>query len=502
MADKELLLGIDLGTSGCKVTLIDTDCNFIGDGYTEYPTYHPNIGWSEQDPADWFPAFMHSFGIALEKGGVKASQVVALSLDASAHNIVLLDRNNRVLRKTIMWTDTRATEESAFMAEHYGSEIFRIGYQMPSPTWSMLQLMWIKKHEPEVMEKAVRAMFVKDYVRYQLTGTWTTDHVEAQGSLLFDNINWCWSEDLCRMSEIPISILPPLVKPTDIAGHVTNEAAAITGIPAGTPVINGSTDTALEAYCVGAIHENNCVTKLATSGTIYLFRKEAHPDPKALTYSHVVDGLWYTCLATSSAAESLRWYRDTFCKAEFAQEQQGGENTYRILDEEAERVPAGCEGLLFHPYLMGERSPYWDTKLRGSFIGATAHHDRGHFNRAVLEGVAFSIKDNFSLIENTVPIHEVRIVGGGGKSPLWRSIMANVLNRPILKYANDDSSYGSALLAGVGAGIFSSHEQAVEKGLHLKERVEPDAETAAKYQEVFQRYREIHDALTPVYHRY
>ena len=148
MAEKELLLGIDLGTSGCKVTLIDTDCNFVGDGYTEYTTYHPNIGWSEQDPADWFPAFMHSFGIALEKGGVKASQVVALSLDASAHNIVLLDKDNRVLRKTIMWTDTRATEESAFMTEHYGSEIFRIGYQMPSPTWSMLQLMWIKKHEP------------------------------------------------------------------------------------------------------------------------------------------------------------------------------------------------------------------------------------------------------------------------------------------------------------------------------------------------------------------
>ena len=244
MAEKELLLGIDLGTSGCKVTLIDTDCNFVGDGYTEYTTYHPNIGWSEQDPADWFPAFMHSFGIALEKGGVKASQVVALSLDASAHNIVLLDKDNRVLRKTIMWTDTRATEESAFMTEHYGSEIFRIGYQLPSPTWSMLQLMWIKKHEPEVMEKAARAMFVKDYVRYQLTGVWTTDHVEAQGSLLFDNINWCWSEDLCRMSGIPISILPPLVKPTDISGHITAEASAITGIRAGTPVINGATDTA------------------------------------------------------------------------------------------------------------------------------------------------------------------------------------------------------------------------------------------------------------------
>lgn len=499
MSKKELLLGIDIGTSGCKVTLIDTDCNFIGDGYTEYTTYHPNIGWSEQDPADWFPAFMKSFGIALDKGGVGADQVVALSLDASAHNIVLLDKDDKVLRKTIMWTDTRSVEETAYMMEHHKDRIFEIAYQMPSPTWTMLQLMWINNHEPEVLKKTERAMFVKDYVRYQLTGTWTTDYIEAQGSLLFDNVNWCWSEELCRISNVPISILPPIVKPTDVAGYITAEASRITGIPEGVPVINGATDTALEAYCVGAIRENSCVTKLATSGTIYLFRPDPYPNPKALTYSHVVEGLWYTCLATSSAAESLRWYRDTFCREEWKMEQQGAISTYRILDMEAEKVEAGSEGLFFHPYLMGERSPYWDTKLRSSFIGATAHHGRGHFNRAVLEGVAYSIKDNFALIEDTVDIGEVRIVGGGGKSPLWRSIMANVLNRPILKFENDDSSYGSALLAGVGAGIFGSHEEAVGKGLHLKERVEPNPEMVEIYQKNFRIYRQLHDVLEPVY---
>ncbi len=499
MQDKELLLGIDIGTSGCKVTLIDTDCNFVGDGYTEYKTYHPNIGWSEQDPADWFPAFMKSFYTALEKGKVHPQQVVALSLDASAHNIVLLDEDDQVLRKTIMWTDTRSTEETEYMMEHYKDEIFEIGYQMPSPTWTMLQLMWINNHEPEVLKKAKRAMFVKDYVRYQLTGTWTTDHIEAQGSLLFDNKNWCWSDELCRISNVPISILPPLVKPTDIAGYITAEASSITGIKEGVPVINGSTDTALEAYCVGAIKENSCVTKLATSGTIYLFRPEPYPNPQALTYSHVVEGLWYTCLATSSAAESLRWYRDTFCKEEWKQECQGGRNTYQLLDEEAEKVAPGSEGLFFHPYLMGERSPYWDTTLRSSFVGATAHHGRGHFNRAVLEGVAYSIRDNFELIKNEVDIQEVRIVGGGGKSPLWRSIMANVLDRPILKFENDDSSYGSALLAGVGAGVFAGHEEAVGKGLHLKEKVEPDPEIAKEYEKYFEIYRQIHDVLEPIY---
>lgn len=212
-----------------------------------------------------------------------------------------------------------------------------------------------------------------------------------------------------------------------------------------------------------------------------------------------MEGLWYTCLATSSAAESLRWYRDTFCKEEWQKEQQGGSNTYQLLDAEAEKVAAGSEGLFFHPYLMGERSPYWDTKLRASFIGATAHHGRGHFNRAVLEGVAYSIKDNFSLIEDMVDIKEVRIVGGGGKSPLWRSIMANVLNRPVLKFANDDSSYGSALLAGVGAGIFSGHKEAVGKGLHLKDRIEPDEELVETYRKSFEIYRQLHDATEPIY---
>lgn len=497
MSEKKLLLGIDIGTSGCKVTLIDTDCNFVGDGYTEYTTYHPNIGWSEQDPADWFPAFMSSFRAALEKGGAKAGQVAALSLDASAHNVVLLDKEDQVLRRTIVWTDTRSTKETAYMLEHHRDTVFSIGYQMPSPTWTMLQLMWINNNEPEVLKKTARAMFVKDYVRYQLTGTWTTDHIEAQGSLLFDNINWCWSDELCRISGVPLSILPPLVKPGDIAGRITPEASRLTGIPAGTPVINGASDTAMEAYCVGAIAENSCVTKLATSGTLYLFRKQPEPNPKALTYSHVVDGLWYTCLATSSAAESLRWYRDTFCQQEWQSEQRGGSSTYRTLDREAEQVPAGAEGLFFHPYLMGERSPYWDPRLRGSFVGATAHHSRGHFNRAVLEGVAYSIKDNFCLIEDKV--EEIRIVGGGGKSPLWRSIMANVLNRPILKFQNDDSSYGSALLAGVGAGVFASHEEAVSKGLHLQERVEPDPALAEVYQKQFQLYRRIHDVLAPLY---
>ena len=494
-------MGIDIGTGGCKVTLIDTACNFVSDGYAEYITHRPKAGWAEQDAADWFPAFLKAFGAALEKGNAKAVQVVALSMDSSAHNIVLLDKNDNVLRRTIMWTDQRSTKEAAYLLENHKDEIFRIGYQVPSPTWTMPQLMWINNNEPEVLKKTCRAMFIKDYVRYLLTGSWTTDHIDAQGSLLFDNIGWKWSKRLCQIGGIPMDIFPPLVKPSDVVGKITKHASSVTGLREGTPVVNGASDTALEAYAVGAIDENCCVVKLATAGVVTVFSKVPKPNPYALTYSHVVEGLWYNGFATSSAAASLRWYRDAFCKTDKKLYEESGKDIYKILDEEAEIVPAGSEGLYFHPHLMGERSPYWDSKLRGSFVGISAHHDRGHFNRAVMEGVAFSINDNFTRVDNNKNIKEIRIVGGGGKSPLWRSILADVLNRPILKFELDDSSFGSALLAGVGTGILNDDPEAVEKRLILKDKVMPDPQTVSIYENNFKTYLEIHDALVNVYHK-
>jgi xylulokinase len=498
---KQLLLGIDVGTGGCKTTLIDSDGKFIADGYTDYPTAHPLVGWAEQKAENWFPAFLKSLHIALLKGGASADQIIGLSVDASAHNAVLLDSHDNVLRDTIMWTDQRSTKEVSYLLENFANEIFKIGYQRPSPTWTLPQLMWIKANEPEVFKKIDRIMFIKDYIRYLLTGNWNTDYIEAQGSLLFDNIKWNWSKDLCSMGDISIDLLPPIIKPTDIAGYITKEASALTGIKEGVPVVNGASDTALENYCVGAIKEGHCVVKIATAGTISVFRSKAYPNPKALTYSHVVNGLWYTCLATSSAAFSLRWYRDVFCQMEYAQEKSGGKDVYRMLDEEASVIPAGSEGLIFHPYLMGERSPYWDSKLCGSFTGITAHHTRGHFNRAILEGVAYSIKDNFNLAEKMTDISEVSFVGGGAKSPLWRTILASMLNKPVLKFEKDDSSFGAALLSGVGIGIFKDHEEAIKKSVHLSERVMPDDESHKVYEKDFVFYKNIHDVLAEIYHQ-
>jgi xylulokinase len=498
----ELILGIDIGTGGCKTTLIDTHGNFIADGFSEYITYRPFIGWAEQKAADWFPAFLFAFKSSLEKGGVSAKQIVGLSMSASAHNVVLLDDKNCVIRDTIMWTDQRSAKESEFLKREYGDQIFRIGFQVPAPTWTLPQMLWIKNNEPEVFNRISRIMFIKDYLRYQLTGEWVTDHIEAQGSLLFDNTNWRWAPELCSLAGISTVLLPPVVKPTDIVGSITAEASALTGIPIGVPVVNGAPDTALEHYCVGAIEEGCCVVKIATASTVSIFRNEAYPHEAVLTYSQVPDGLWSTCLATSSAAASLRWYRDAFCGLELHQENNGGKDVYQLLDEEAEDIAPGSSGLIFHPYLMGERSPHWDSKLRGSFVGITAHHVRGHFSRAILEGVAYSIKDNFVIAQQMQPVRQISLVGGGAKSPLWRSIIANVLGKPIIKYYKDDSSFGAAMLAGVGIGVFSSHQDAISKCTREAERTYPSLDTTEAYKNGFKLYREIHNKLKDSYKNY
>ena len=499
---KELLLGVDIGTGGCKATLIDTNGVFVGDGYTEYPSYHKHMGWFEQKAADWFPAFANSLRIAAEKGGVSASQVIGVAVDASAHNTVLLDKDDQVLRDTIMWPDQRSTKEVAFLKENYLDMIQKTTFQIPSPTWSLPQMMWIRDNEPEVYRKVSKIMFINDYVRYQLTGEWATEHIQAQGSMLFDNHAWTWSEDICKLCDMPKSALPPIKKPTDIAGHVTKEAAEFTGLKQGTPVITGASDTSLECYSVGGLKPGDCVLKMATAGSIFIFREEGVPFKDTFMYSHVVDGMWYSCRGTSSAAQSLRWYRDTFCQEEIKKEKAGGMDTYQLLDKEAEVVPPGSEGLFFHPYLSGERAPYWDAKLRGSFVGFSSLHTRGHFNRALMEGVTFSLRQCFSIMEEFGRIDEIRFVGGGAKSPLWRGMLANIFNRTVLKFKRDDSSLGGAMLTGVGIGVFSSHEDAVKKAAAVDSRTEPDPAIVEQYDRIFPLYEEIHDDLVGTYHKY
>ena len=527
----KLLLGIDYGTGGCKVTVLDETGAFVGEASTEYVTYHDHPGWSEQEPGDWWTSLTASLD-KLRAKGVDLSQIAACSLDGSTHNAVLLDAAYRPVRRTIMWTDQRSTVECEALKAGWSEKIFSTCYQMPAPTWTLPQMMWLKANEPEALEKTAHVLFVKDYVRYLLTGEAATDYIEAQGTLFFDMAKSAWDADLVQMAGLSLAKLPRLINPTDIAGHVTAAAAAETGLPEGMPVVCGTSDSAVEDYGAGAVEPGDLIIKLATAGNVNSMTAAAHPHPKTLTYSHVVPGMWYSVSATNAAALCMRWLRDTFFKVKSAcglemvksaasqplnaSEQfnnlqvgeadrfkatAGGDlNLYSVIDREASGSSIGANGVFFHPYLQGERCPYWDANLRASFTGVSISSTRGDFARALMEGVAFSLRDCYRTLEEMkLPVKRIFLIGGGARSRLWSEIVANVFNCTVAVPTPGDASFGACLLAGTGIGLFADVKDAVEKCLHIDRTIAPDPEAAAKYDHLFTCYRRLHDALAPVY---
>ena len=300
----------------------------------------------------------------------------------------------------------------------------------------------------------------------------------------------CWDGELCSLAGIDASVLPPIKRPTDIIGEVTDAAARATGLRSGTPVICGTTDTVMEVFASGAVEKGDVTVKLATAGRICVIADRAYPDRHLINYSHVIDELWYPGTATKSAAASYRWYRDTF----------GGD--YRELDEGAAKIPVGCDGLIFHPYLNGELTPYADSRLCGSFTGMRATHTRAHFTRAVLEGVALSLLDNKLYLDTLdIPYNSTAtLIGGGAKGRLWAQISADVLGITLKTTQSSDSSLGSAMLAGVAVGVFKDAKSAAALCVKPKDIIYPNAENTAKYRKIFEKYKKIHDALEAVYH--
>jgi xylulokinase len=495
-----LLLGIDLGTGGCKITIINSSGGILAEASSEYKTCQPEPSFSEQNPADWFSAVIKCFSIIRDHGNIDLKKIGAVALDGSTHNAVLLDRYMEVIRPTIMWTDQRSIAEVSFLEKGWGEEIFRISYQKVAPTWTLPQLLWIRNHEPANYKRIHRLMFVKDYVRFLLTGSWETDYIDAQGTMFFDFAERRWSEELCRLIDLPMEVLPPVRLPTDITGKITERASKLTGLTEGTPVICGTSDSCIEDYGSGAIRPGQCILKLATAGNVNIMTAQPNPTPRTLTYSHVVPGLWYTVSATNTAASAMRWFRDNFCSEEMEKSAQTGRNVYQIMEDLIKPVPPGSEGLIFHPYLLGERAPYWDPYLRASFIGASMAHKKGHFLRALMEGVAFSLKDCFRLIESmNLEVSEFIIIGGGAKSEIWSQIICDVFGKKVQKPLVTDASYGSALLAGVGAGVFSDVADAAQKCIRVDKTYQPEINNYKKYNEIFNLYLKVHNSLEDIY---
>lgn len=483
------VLGIDFGGGASKATLLRSDGIVVAESTVEYETYHPTPECCEQNPADWYEAAKKNIANVIEISKISSADICALSLDAATHTAVLCDRDFNVLRPAIYWTDTRSIGEVKYLRENYGELIQSQALHEADTIWTLPQLLWVKNNESEIWSKTAHIMFEKDYVRHMLTGDYVTDNIEAEGSMLFDYSRQCWSDELCAIVGLDTQILPKVIRPLDVAGYVTKAAARDTGLREGTTVICGTTDTVMEVFAAGGVNEGDITVKLATAGRICVVTDKAYPDKNLINYSHISDGMWYPGTATKACAASYRWYRDTF-----------GED-YQTLNVGAADVEPGCGGLMYHPYLNGELTPYADPNLCASFIGVRSGHTKKHFTRAVLEGVSLSLLSCMNELEKIGIPHNDKavIIGGGAKSELWRQITADVLSMTLIQKKNTDSSFGSAMMAGVAAGFWESLQEAVGACSEIVSETVPNSENSRIYAALLKKHRAVHDALAPIY---
>jgi xylulokinase len=442
-------LGIDVSTTGAKAILVDEDGAVIASHNTPHPISTPRPLWSEQNPADWWNGVAASIRAVIEHAN--EDDIYGVGLTGQMHSLVCLDKDGSVLRPAILWNDQRTQAECDDITARVGAErLVRITGNRALTGFTAPKILWIRKHEPEIYAQIRRVLVAKDYIRYMLTGEFGTDVNEASGMLLMDVGARQWSDEVLSALEIPLRWLPGVYEGHAITGFISAAAAEATGLRVGIPVVAGGGDQAAQAVGVGAIEGGVIALTVGTSGVV--FAPTDHyayePQGRLMALCHSVPGKWHFMGVTLSAAGSFQWFRDTLAPGV----------AYDTLTAEAAGIAPGSEGLQFLPYLSGERTPHPDPLARGAFIGLTTRHTRAHMTRAVLEGVAFSLRDVFELIKVSNPeIKQVRISGGGANSALWRQIFADVLNVPLITVdATEGAAYGAALLVGLSANVFDS----------------------------------------------
>ncbi len=495
------LLGIDLGAGSLKATIIRKDGTVAGEGSHGVATSIPKFGWSEQNPADWYGALCRAVPAALQAARLNPAEIAGIGLSGGAHIPVLTDAQDQVIRPAIMWNDQRSALEARELHEQAGDRIIATSLNRVNPTWSLAMLKWLQRHEPDAIKRTRRLYLSKDYLRMRLTGTWETDFSDVVGALMADNKTKTWSPDLCALIDWPMETLPPVVKPIDVVGAVTAKAASETGLAAGTPVVCGSNDTTVEFFGVGADRPGIGAIKIATSAVLFLAVQGPSVHPPISCYPHIVEGMYYTATGTNSCASAHRWLRDNFFLAPGVGP-DAGSAAFAEMDKLAGQVAPGSEGLIFHPYLQGERAPYWDPLLRADFIGMTMQHNRAHFARALYEGIAYSIRDLLEAArELGLSFGVIKLMGGGARSATWRQIIADVTGLVIERPGNGDASFGAALVAGIGVGFYRDPRAAVETCVSVLDRCEPNARRHALYSEIFAIYKEAQAVLAPLNHR-
>ena len=495
------LLGIDVGTTGSKALLIDPDGAVIASATTEHPMFTPQPLWAEQNPADWWTATVASIRQVLEQGDVRPDQVAGLGLTGQMHGLVLLDGAGEVLRPCIMWNDQRTAAQCAEITARVGAdEVLRLTGNPVLPGFTAPKIVWVRQHEPEVYARVAKVLLPKDYVRYRLTGGFFSEVSDASGTSMFDVGRRQWSPEMTDALEVPRAWLPEVTESPVVSARVSASAAVETGLLEGTPVVGGGGDQAAQAVGTGIVAQGVVSATLGTSGVVFAasdtYRVE--PEGRLHAFCHAVPGTWHLMGVMLSAAGSFRWYRDTLGDLERIQAEESGRDPYDLLTEAAAEVPPGCEGLIFLPYLTGERTPYPDPNARGVFFGLTLRHGKPHMTRAVLEGVSYGLRDSLELMRALgLSIQQVRASGGGARSPLWRQILADVFNAEIVTVdVTEGAAYGAALLAGVGAGVYPDVAAACAAAVRVTGSTDPGPAVPI-YADYYPRYRALYPALAP-----
>jgi xylulokinase len=502
-----LLLGIDVGTTGTRAILVDeADGRVVAGATREYPLHTPKPLWAEQDPDDWWRgtvgAVQDALGAARKLGPV---DVRGIGLSGQMHGVVLLGADGKPLGRSLIWCDGRSQEQCDAITSKVGAaRLIELTCNPALVGFSAPKMLWVRQHDPAQWEKTKKFLLPKDYIRFRLTGEYASEVSDASGTLLFDVTRRTWSKEMLAALDLDADLLPSVHESPQVSARVRADVAAELGLPAGTPVVGGGGDQAAGAVGNGVVRRGLVSSTIGSSGVVFAHSDAPVLDPggRVHTFCHAVPGAWHVMGVTQGAGLSLRWFRDEVAgPLEREAAERAGRDVYDVLAERAAEAPAGCDGLFFLPYLMGERTPHLDAQARGVWFGLTAAHTRAHLTRSVLEGVAYSLRDCLDLlVAMGVPVEEIRASGGGGRSPLWRQIQADVFGREVATVnAAEGPAYGASLLAGVGTGSWKTVPEACEATIQVTSRVAPDGARQAVYARGQGVYRDVYARLRTLF---
>jgi len=489
-----------VGTGGTRALIVDDQGRLISSATADHePFASPKIGWAEQHPEDWWKACGVAVRQVLSKAGLAGDAVACVGFSGQMHGAVMLDESSQVVRPALIWCDVRTEPQCRELTAKIGADrIIQLTCNPALPNFTLSKFLWVRENEPENWKRVRSVMLPKDYARFRLTGDRAIDMADASGTLMLDVTHRCWSSEVLQAAEIEERLLPALYESPDVCGKISAEGAAATGLKTGTPVVAGAGDQAAGATGMGIVAAGAVSATIGTSGVVFASTDRPALDPKGRlhTFCHAIPGRWHVMGVTQAAGLSLRWFRD-----QFGAGKEDGRDPYERLSDEAAAAPPGSDGLLWTPYLMGERTPHLDANARGALVGLTASHTRRHVIRAILEGVAFSLRDTFTIFgEMQVPVKRIRLGGGGARSKLWRQIQADVYGHEVeIVEAEEGAAYGAAILAGVGAKIWPTVDDACNTIVRVAERIPQRVETAKTMNASYAAYRRVYPATKSVF---